>query len=144
VAANAPATTGVTIDFRNMLHKIHRGKDLDAGDDYVVVGFGFGYPNNFTPHTYEEVGFPVLPGSTSNCRNCHGEQNTAWQVPRDVEHPDQSVPQRSWSIACSSCHDDTAAVAHINANTDPFGAESCAVCHGPVEALNVDLVHKVR
>jgi hypothetical protein len=145
VAANAPATTGVTIDFRNMLHKIHQGKDLDAGDDYIVVGFGSGYPNNFTPHTYEEVGFPVLPGSTSNCRNCHGEQNTAWQAPGDRDYPGGlAAPQATWAIVCSSCHDDTAAVAHINANTSSSGEESCAVCHGPGKLQEVELVHKVR
>jgi cytochrome c5 len=34
--------------------------------------------------------------------------------------------------ACASCHNDTAAAAHISANTsDSLGAESCNVCHGP-------------
>src|SRR4029453_2331294 len=47
-AAHAPATTGVSIDFRSLLHKIHMGAELEHADDYEVVGFGSAaYPNNY-------------------------------------------------------------------------------------------------
>src|SRR5262249_1270223 len=39
VAANAPATTGTTVNFRTMLHKIHAGSSLTNASTYTVVGF---------------------------------------------------------------------------------------------------------
>jgi hypothetical protein len=42
VAASAPATTGTTVNFRTMLHKIHMGKDLANASSYSIVGFGSG------------------------------------------------------------------------------------------------------
>ena len=59
-------TPGVSVEFREMLHKIHHGRELAAGDEYVVVGF------RGRPHTYEEVGFPSFQGGTANCDSCHG------------------------------------------------------------------------
>lgn len=144
VAANAPPTTGVTIDFRNMLHKIHQGRDLDPGENYQLVGFGLGYPDNFSTFSVEGIGFPVLPGSTSNCQSCHGEMNTAWQEPGMREHPMQTVSHRTWGIVCGSCHNDRASLGHIGAYTGPTGDESCSVCHGVGKPQAVELMHKVR
>ena len=144
VAPNAPATAGTTIEFRNMLHKIHHGSQLSAGAAYVVNGFGMGYPNNFTAHTYEHVGFPVLAGGTSNCASCHGDAD-AWKSPVERNHPTvMALPTRSWTMACISCHDSTAARAHADVNTSPVGEESCAVCHGEGKELSVETVHFVR
>lgn len=143
-AANAPETEGVSIDFRTMLHKIHHGKELAQGEDYVVVGFGASpYPNNFTPHTYSEVGFPPMPGGTQHCEKCHGEGNTAWMEPSIRSHPTaQGLPAREWRSACSSCHDSSAALAHMDTQTAPSGAEACATCHDMGADLPVDLMHK--
>jgi hypothetical protein len=141
VAANAPPTSGVTIDFRNMLHKIHQGKNLAQADSYIVNGFGFGYPDNFTSHMYDEVGFPVTPGGTINCDSCHGAGSTSWQVPRPREHPDGQDPNTLvWTIACGSCHDSATATSHIATNT-PAGIETCDLCHAPGKQLPVELVH---
>lgn len=138
VYANGPETTGVTIDFRTMLHKIHQGKELKAGANYQVAGFGG------NPHSYEHVGFPLMPGGTSNCTSCHGTTSTAWLEPAERNHPNAMVPTRSWRAACASCHDASAAIAHIDANTAPSGAEACAVCHGTGKDNDVRKAHTVK
>lgn len=145
VAGNAPATTGQSIEFRNMLHMIHAGADLSAPEDFVVVGFGSGsYPNNFTPHTYEEVVFPAFPGGVMTCRKCHGASNTAWEEPADRSHPTAGTTgARAWRSACISCHDSPAAGAHADVQTNSAGIESCAVCHDASSEYDVDLMHRI-
>jgi len=144
VAANAPATADVTIDFRTMLHKIHQGKDLDKASSYTVVGFGSGYPDNFSDHMYDGVGFPAMPAGTKECTYCHGDGNTAWVKPAPRVHPSETTPSRVWRAACGSCHDSDTATAHINANTSSQGVESCEVCHDPGEEVDVEQAHRVR
>ncbi len=145
VAANAPATSKETIDFRTMLHKIHHGKELANAATFNVVGFGFGYPNNFSNHMYDKVGFPSLAGGTKECTSCHGTASTAWQDPAVRTHPlGQPLMSRVWRETCGSCHDSDAATAHIDANTSPFGAESCSICHGEGEEWHVERMHHVR
>ncbi|MCI0341462.1 MAG: hypothetical protein L0216_10010 [Planctomycetales bacterium] len=145
-AANAPATTGVTIQFRNMLHKIHRGSDLANAATYTVNGFGASaYPNNFTAHTYDEVGFPAMPGGVRQCTVCHGSTNVAWKEPSNRDHPtSQGSPVRSWRAVCLSCHDSSSAQAHADLQTSGLGVESCAVCHGTTRDYNVPVSHKAR
>ena len=138
VYGNAPATPGVTIDFRSMVHKIHAGKELDAGANYQVVGFGG------NPHSYEEVGYPLTPGGVANCTSCHGQNSTAWVVPLSRVHPNATLPSRDWRAACNACHDSAAERAHIDANTSPTGEEACAICHGMGEAEDVRTVHTVK
>tara|TARA_R110002072_G_scaffold136285_2_gene278588 strand:+ start:9292 stop:12180 length:2889 start_codon:yes stop_codon:yes gene_type:complete len=138
VYANGEASPGVTIDFRTMLHKIHAGKTLAAGENYKIAGFGG------NGHSYEHVGYPFMPGGVSNCASCHGENSTAWVEPAERLHPMAMVPTRSWRAACASCHDTTAAQAHIDANTSPSGGEACAICHGVGEDEDVRSVHTVK
>lgn len=146
VAPNAPPTTGVAVDFRNMLHTIHMGEHLTHASAYLVNGFGSAaYPNNFSTHSYEHVVFPALPGGVSNCVKCHGSGNTAWLQPSTRNHPTaQGQPVLAWRAVCGACHDGDAAVAHIDLNTAASGAESCAVCHAQDREWHVDLVHKTR
>lgn len=144
VAPGAPATTGLTIEFRSMLHSIHRGADLANAGTYGVVGFGSGsYPNNFSLATYDHVEFPVAPGGVQQCVSCHGESSTAWDLPAPRNHPtDQARDTLSWTIACSSCHDSSSALAHIAVQTSPSGGESCAVCHDRGKDMAVERVHR--
>jgi hypothetical protein len=145
-APGAPATTGTSIDFISMIHKIHQGGNLTNASSYEVVGFGGGaYPNNFTAHSYEHVFFPALPGGTQHCASCHGATNDAWKLPSEPLHPMASMPTRNWSNACGSCHDSNAALAHMEVMTAPIsGFESCATCHGLTDDLSVPVVHKTR
>lgn len=146
VAANAPATTGVDVGLRAMLHRIHMGMALDDPAGYAVVGSGtLPYPDNFTVMSWEDALFPALPGRTKNCIKCHGVSNLAWRSPGDRDHPtEQDDPVRSWRIVCLACHDSAAAAAHADSNTAPNGVESCAVCHGLGQDWNVEATHRPR
>ncbi len=146
VAANAPDTPQLTIEFRNMLHKIHMGEDLTYASDYKIVGFGSAaYPDNYGLNSYESVVFPAMPGRVMQCTKCHGAESSTWEEPAERNHPTQpGVPTRSWRTVCGSCHDSGAAQAHIDINTSGTGVESCAVCHERGADYDVWLVHKTR
>ncbi len=132
-------TPALSIDFRTMLHAIHRGADLHEPESYVVVGFG----NN--PHTYEEVHFPAMPNGAADCQACHGRDNFAWLEPSDRDHPfEPGTPVLEWTSVCSSCHQSPAAHAHAAVQTAPDGTESCSICHGPGGDQDVELVHRAR
>jgi OmcA/MtrC family decaheme c-type cytochrome len=145
-APNAPATPGVTINFRSMLHKIHMGEELANASTYTVVGFGgAAYPNNYTAHTYGEVVFPAQPGGVAQCTKCHGTDNLAWLTPQPRNHPTAQGRQvLAWRTACGACHDADASTAHMQVQTSVEGVESCAVCHGTDREWHVKLMHKVR
>jgi len=143
VAADAPATSGVSVSLRELLHRIHRGATLDDPDGFVVVGEGPDpYPDNFETNTYGSVHFPARPGATSQCAKCHGPDNAAWREPGPREHPDGQDPStRSWRAVCTACHDAPAAVAHVDAHTSGAGVESCTICHAPGEPWDVQRMH---
>jgi OmcA/MtrC family decaheme c-type cytochrome len=81
------------VDFKQMIHKIHRGADLhmvrDFGEEYAI----WGYLNS--KHDYSDVHFPQ---DVRNCTKCH-----------DGADPD--TPQgNNWNDvpsieACGACHD---------------------------------------
>jgi hypothetical protein len=135
------ATPGVSMDFRSLLHKVHMGKQLAQASSYEVIGVFLGVPY---PVTYDQVGFPSMPGGPMQCTSCH-QDNTAWRMPAPRVHPAAPMSQtRSWSVACGSCHDAPLAAAHIATQSTPSGAESCAVCHGPGDELSVERAHRAR
>jgi hypothetical protein len=141
-AANAPPTTGVAIDFRAMLHKIHTGEDLANAGTYQVVGFGSTpYPNNFSIAMYDEVGFPAMPEGVKQCVACHGDSDS-WKSPIVREHLEATVPSRSWTTVCTACHDSKSTATHAASNT-VGGVESCEVCHGPGREFSVEVSHRV-
>jgi OmcA/MtrC family decaheme c-type cytochrome len=145
VAANAPSTTGVTVNFRTLLHQIHGGRDLvDA--DFRMVGDGAApYPDNYSVNDYTDNLFPARPGAAMQCRRCHGETNEAWKPRAERDHPlDQVTPVQAWRAACLACHDSSAALAHAEIHTSLAGNEACQLCHGPSEPLDVETVHEPR
>jgi OmcA/MtrC family decaheme c-type cytochrome len=148
VAAAAPATPRSVVEFRSMLHKIHRGANpalTNVAVPYSVVGFGAAaYPNNFSVLTFDEDEFPAMPSGVKDCSACHGT-STAWQSPADRSHPTAAVaPAQSWGVACGGCHDTSAALAHFDIMTSGLGNESCSVCHDSGRDQAVALMHKVR
>lgn len=114
--------------FTAMIHRIHRGKELEA-------------PYVFARTSWEKAGFP---GVISNCNTCH--VNNSQQLPlaaglRDVKEPAGPIENiKPEANACLSCHASRSAAAHAQVNTAPAG-ESCSVCHGRTSEFSVDRVH---
>lgn len=122
VTCHNPGTTdansGNTVDFKVMIHKIHRGEFLpsvEAGGEYAIWGF------RDAKHDYSEV---ALPQDIRNCTKCHDAADTAtpqagnWQDVPSVE-------------ACGACHDDVDFATGAGHSTEQFVAQNgeCTVCH---------------
>jgi OmcA/MtrC family decaheme c-type cytochrome len=108
--------TGNTVDFKVMVHKIHRGENLpsvQAGTPYVIIG------NNQSIHDFSDV---VFPQDIRNCVRCHtpeATQSNVWYT----------FPQRA---PCGACHDDINWVTGENHPGGPQADDSaCASCHVP-------------
>ncbi len=139
--ANPPET----IDFKVLIHKIHRGEDLD--NPYTVFGFGG------TPHDYTDV---LFPGDLRDCASCHvndshllpgpkGLAATVFNIAGVTVPKDHSILTPT-TAACTSCHDGDPVATHAELNAivdDEFNfAESCTVCHGEGSSEAVSDVHK--
>lgn len=146
VAGNAPATPGRDVAFRELIHALHRGKELHDPTAFEYVGAGAGaYPDNFEVESFATHGFPSQPAGTQDCMACHEGGSASWTLPTDRDHPlGQLVPVQEWRSSCLACHDDPTAVAHMDSNTAPSGAEACAICHAPGEDNAVDVEHLIR
>jgi len=128
-ATNPPQS----IDFRFMVHRIHRGSGLQ--NPFTVYGFGG------TAHTYNGVHFP---GNIEDCETCHkaGTQllpvaSTASPVVLNIKGtpvPQDDAIRGPAAAACTGCHDNRDAFVHtqlnsIIRNVDNWG-EACGTCHG--------------
>ncbi len=116
---SSDANSGNSIDFAQMIHKIHRGAELpsvEAGGEYAI----YGYRNS--KHDYSDVHFPQ---DIRNCTNCHNQENplTAdahqWYTTPTIE-------------ACGSCHDDVNfALGKEGGHPGGIATDNseCTVCH---------------
>jgi OmcA/MtrC family decaheme c-type cytochrome len=138
-----------SIDFKVMIHKIHRGEEL-ANHPYIIYGFGPA-PANFTIHDFAEV---LFPGDLRNCEKCHLEGTQllppfpGTALGTQVAHLDpetgaEVVDGRLGPVTsvCTSCHDGDAAVAHADTQTASDGGEACSVCHAEGRSEAVSEVH---
>jgi OmcA/MtrC family decaheme c-type cytochrome len=116
-----------------MVHKIHRGEDLERG--YVVMGY------RSSVHDYSHVEFP---GDLRNCEKCHVNDSYTLPLPLGlldtVTNYDYWTPTEPIGSACLSCHDDLSSAAHAAANTSLIG-ESCTACHGTGKEFSVERIH---
>ena len=110
--------SGNTVDFKVMIHKIRRGRDLPS------VRAGTPY---FLEHSdFSEIGWPQ---DVRNCTTCHqqGTQSDNWK----------NNPNRA---ACGSCHDD---VDFASGKNHPGGVQlddsRCSTCHPADTGLEFDL-----
>ncbi len=130
-------TDTVTVNFKDMIHKIHMSHELTG--EYTVIGYGG------SVHDYKEVHFP---GDVRVCSICHGDNDidpplTAEALPtvvdNTVDDPTSTLPE---AAACTSCHDGFLAGVHAGLNTDfANNVETCAICHGDGADFSIATVH---
>jgi len=130
------------IHFKYMIHKIHRGAELE-NLPYIVYGF------RSSVHDYSDVHFP---GDLRDCNSCHaGDPEDRDYVPTfTIPLPEGALPTHSPAAAipdmepvtatCLSCHDSDATASHALANTSALG-ESCDTCHAEGKTYSVSRVH---
>jgi OmcA/MtrC family decaheme c-type cytochrome len=126
--------TGNTVDFKVMIHKIHRGKNLpsvQAGTPYQIIGYGG------SVHDYSLGAFPQ---EVNDCTSCHtgGTESTNWSANISME-------------ACTSCHDNvtfngtvpTGNVDHETLATGPqYDNSGCNGCHAAGQVQDVTKKHR--
>jgi OmcA/MtrC family decaheme c-type cytochrome len=131
-----------SIDFKRLIHKIHRGENLTQ--DFTIYGFG----NPPSVNNFNGVHFP---GDLRDCETCHipGTQHVQDEDPPGllptITQRDWYTPQQHYAAACLACHDELHQAAHafIMTATFPNGvvAESCPACHGNDSDFSVDKIH---
>ncbi|MGB5291287.1 MAG: hypothetical protein WBN41_07535 [Lysobacterales bacterium] len=121
-----------SVHMKWMIHKIHRGAELENG--YVVI-------RSRGTYDFSNIHFT---GDLRNCDACHvnGTQNlpVASGALPTITNNAWWTPMEPQAAACLSCHDDDDSAAHAYANTTFFG-ESCSTCHGEGKSAAVDKVH---
>ncbi len=128
------------VHFKVLIHKIHTGEEL--GEPFIVYG---GPPVKPAPIDLSEVRFP---GDRRNCAKCH-EKGT-FEIPLPAGVLATAFPQADGSLrnvppitaACTACHTNEAAKAHVETQTASGGRESCVVCHGRGREFSVTTVHR--
>ena len=127
-----------TINFRVLVHRIHRGEDLTQ-KPYQVYGFG---GNAFD---FSNV---IFPGNLASCQTCHKAGTNDLLFPRVLQPTtitqagqvvSTTLPIRS---VCTSCHDSKPVAGHAELQTTSSGIETCQVCHGVGKEFDVVKVHK--
>ncbi|MBI5293364.1 MAG: OmcA/MtrC family decaheme c-type cytochrome [Chloroflexi bacterium] len=133
----AEAMPPTSINFRVLIHRLHRGEE--ANNPLVVYGFG-GRPIDF--------GNVIFPGNLAACQTCHVAGTYGLPLPGGVQPTtvtqagkviSTTLPIRS---VCTACHDSTAASGHVELQTTGSGIETCAVCHGAGREFDVTKVHR--
>ena len=141
-------STGNTLDFKVMFHKIHMGANLPSvlgnpsatppvpGVPYQI----YGYMNSV--NDYSKIVFPTKDLRT--CYTCHNEADTAT--------PDTVAWRKTPSIeACGSCHDNVDFQTGANHSAATLGGltnTNCVTCHGPSAtigngSLKIDVAHVI-
>ena len=153
-----PGQTAITasIDFREMIHKIHTGENLTV-QPYIIYGFGG------SVHDFGEV---LYPGNTSDCSACHLPNTNILDPGSGILGPDilatvnreftkvdgvnvvlQTFSTQPVITVCTSCHDnvgvtaDGAALTGENHLAGPQPESACVNCHAAGDPLGAAEVH---
>jgi OmcA/MtrC family decaheme c-type cytochrome len=112
-----------TIEFRTMIHKIHRGEE-----GYAVDGRDYGgltYPQALTG-----------VGGVMNCRGCHDNQHPLAERPENRAASDAELWKSAPSVpGCGSCHVNVDFATH-------FPGLPCLTCHSATSPLGAELAHR--
>jgi hypothetical protein len=138
LAGQTQAAEDDSIDWKVMIHKIHAARNLAVVQDggvYDIVGYAFGQPlDTGNVQDFSNGILPAMPQEAAACTTCHADDS--WY---DIQERDDV---NIWKVACTSCHDSTAAAVHVSLNTGAnVGEEGCAVCHGDGAAFSVQEAH---
>ncbi len=158
-----PLTFAPSVDFKVMIHKIHRGSDLVA-QPYVLGG-------SPTPTKANPAGTPIdfgatrYPGDLRTCDACHVAGAVELPLAAEVlpatefwlactEDPasdtdnycdlrtvSETVSLPPTGAVCTACHDGPWTVAHAETMTSGDGVESCTTCHQAGSAFGIDQAH---
>jgi OmcA/MtrC family decaheme c-type cytochrome len=132
----ADAMPPASINFRVLIHRIHRGEE--ATNPAVIYGHG-GSANNF--------GDIVFPGDLADCETCHlpgtyGLPLAAGIQPTTISQADKVIASiLPVASVCTACHDSSAVQGHVALGTTAAGQETCEVCHGVGKEFDVTKVH---
>jgi len=114
--------TGENLDFKYLVHKIHRGKYLPsvkAGKPYFTVAEGQRVRDYSTIVSPQSVVTETIPKEYRNCGACHGDPKvTAWKT----------LPS---SAGCISCHDNLDLKTGKGHGPGPAAEGTCINCHQP-------------
>jgi len=126
---NYDPETGNTLDFKVMVHKIHKGAlhlhddELDQ-DDYFIVGYGQSI------HDWSHLHWPQ---DIRNCTTCHSN------APDADNH--KTNPN---TAACTACHDHVNLVTGENHPGGQRDDSECAICHQPDgDSPSVTAAHEI-
>jgi len=113
------ANSGNTVNFKNMVHKIHRGRDLPSvqnGGVYQIYGY------NDSLHDYSNVGYP---NDILQCTECHTGNATA-SDDQIITVSGDNWREIATQTVCGSCHDDVDFEQHYGGQEND---ENCMSCH---------------
>jgi OmcA/MtrC family decaheme c-type cytochrome len=121
---NIDPNTGLTVDFKFFIHKIHMGSQLPS----VIAGGTYSITTSFGTNDYSKV---VDPADPRRCAVCHQQNTGAAQATAFLTNPTR--------VACGSCHDDVNFATGQNHPGGPqFDDTLCATCHIPQGELPFD------
>jgi OmcA/MtrC family decaheme c-type cytochrome len=125
-----------SINFRVLIHQIHRGEE--AANPAQIYGFG-GNAISF--------GDVVFPGDLAACQTCHLPGTYGLPLAEGIQPTTISQGNKPISTTppiravCTACHDTSAVAGHAELQTTGSGVETCEVCHGPGRDFDVTKVH---
>jgi OmcA/MtrC family decaheme c-type cytochrome len=118
------ASTGNTVDFKVMVHKIHMGSQLPS----VIAGKPYQFGSGTGLSDFSTV---IDPADPRRCQTCHSLTSGAAQATAFLTKPTMQ--------ACGACHDDVNFASGVNHPGGPqIDNNMCATCHIPQGELEFD------